>query len=205
MDIVRMGELRVCGKSVVLGEQYAGGPITIEDTPPNGGMEFFEVSKSFFVSTQVWLSQVTWRDLASFGLDVGVCVKMGSRHYICRIPYVGTKKEISNEWDNTLARFNKQELEYANQQGFSFWGKEATKAGPENRWNNRVIRGGNTAAARGERPINFANYRLGFRPVLHRLPPPNLNSPAYRATMSKFLDPAVFLLWGSSSVFPITM
>ena len=55
MDIVRMGELRVCGKPIVLGEQYTGGPITIEDTPPIGGMEFFELNKSFFV---IWKAPV---------------------------------------------------------------------------------------------------------------------------------------------------
>ena len=77
MDIVRMGELRVCGKPIVLGEQYTGGPITIEDTPPIGGMEFFELNKSFFVSTQVWLPQVSWWNLERSGLNLGIFVKIG--------------------------------------------------------------------------------------------------------------------------------
>lgn len=89
----------------------------------------------------VWLPQVTWRYLASFDLDVGVFVKIGDRHYICRIPYVGTMKEVTNEWDN------------------------------------RVIRGGDAAVTRGQRPINFAGHRFGFWPMMHRLPPePELSS-----------------------------
>lgn len=177
MDIVRMGELRVCGKPIVLGEQYTGGPITIEDTPPIGGMEFFELNKSFFVSTQVWLPQVSWWNLERSGLNLGIFVKIGGRHYICRMPYVGDLNGDPNEWDDLLTELNKQELELVNQQGFSFWGKDAAKAGAKNNWNNRIIRGGYAAAGRGERPVNFANHRLGFRPVLMRLPPePELSS-----------------------------
>lgn len=170
MDIVKLGELRESGNLVSPGTQYTGGPITIEDTPAFGGMDFFKLNETFFICTQVWLPQVTWLQLERSGFNSGIYVKIGDRHYICRIPYVGELKGDPNEWDDLLSKLNKRELELVNHQKFSFWGKETAKNGSQINWNNRIIRGGNTAVARSQRPINFADHKLGFRPVLQRLP-----------------------------------
>lgn len=171
MEIVRMGELREFGKPVKLSKQYAGDPITIEDTPPTGGMEFFKLNESCFVSTQVWLPQVTWLDLSRFGFDSGVFVKIGDRHYPCRLPYVGTLEDDPNEWDDLLKKLNEKELKLVNRQGLSFWGTEVAKTGFNQNWNNRMVRGGYAAVTRSQQPINFFEHNLGFRPVLDRLPP----------------------------------
>ena len=177
MDIIRLGELQESGNPLSPGKQYAEGPITVGDTPAFGGMEFFKLNENIYISTQVWLPQITWRQLERQGFNSGVVVKIDGQHYLCRLPYVGVSGGDPNDWDDLLGKLNKQEQKIANHQRLFFWGIETAKTGSDSSWNNRVIRGGDDIKARGPRPVNFSNHRLGFRPVLNRLlPEPELSS-----------------------------
>lgn len=169
MDIIRLGELQESGNPLSPGRQYEGGPITIGDTPAFGWMEFFKLNENMYISTQVWLPQITWRQLERQGFISGVVVKIDGQNYLCRMPYAGVSDGDPNDWDNLLGKLDERERKIANQQRFFFWGIETAKTRPESNWDNRVVRGGDDIKARGPRPVNFSNHRLGFRPVLHRM------------------------------------
>lgn len=111
------------------------------------------------------LINVNWDDLDKVGLIGGKVVTIGGKQYLCRVPKVGVRKGVPNEWDSILDAT--EELDSLWHWGdMYFWGAEESVLRP----GSRVIRG--SCSARYWNRCSPSEYisGVGFRPVLEPLP-----------------------------------
>lgn len=130
---------------------------------------------NILIADRVLLARVSWEDLNQNSFVKGKKILIEGQCFRCRLPYVGNKRGVSNEWDKTLDETYDDDILW-NWDKMFFFGVEETDAyGPS----VHVVRGYYSARYWDGYYTATRIVSLGFRPVLEPLPTdnpiPNIN------------------------------
>lgn len=141
-----------------------------------------------FISSCTICPRITWADLNNMGFIIGRPVSIDGIPYLCRCLKVGLDIYHPKEWDKLLDEVGDMNGIW-NCEGLWFWGQELH---PENT-DFAVCRGGEEPRGWNYAEIKHASSKIGFRPVLEKLPPmPALDESMIGAALKVYSNEGCF-------------
>lgn len=163
METKKIGSLYFDGTPVKPGLLCENHQFTIGDTVPGKELRWIQ-DGNILVANRVICTGISWDNLNQRGFVFGVPVCIDGKRYLCRCLKVGTRVDVSNEWDDLLRKYGQDNATW-HWKGQYFWGQEI----PEEYHGLRSCRGGGTAFGWSFGGEEATSGNVGWRPVLEPL------------------------------------
>lgn len=182
--LIIMGSLYLGGYPSGLGTEYQSGQ-SIEIGKSVLGKEIsWVVANGMLVANRCILTKVSWMDLNDNELALGKEINIGGVRCVARLPRVGVKEGVPNEWDAALDVAGEDDDLWHWKDSY-FWGREIPEI-----VSSRAVRG--RLSARNWNGSHAKNRgALGFRPVL---------LPLHTDRLGDVMAGNTVVLWGGQNI-----